>query len=136
MAVPSLIHPLFPGPLDVIADVHGEISALRALLGHLGYDEEGRHAQGRRPVLPQEPFRLVRPRLALEAGAVFAESSSASPVMTNCFHSRSECARANSRDSASRLPMRLTATRKASSAVGRHAIPLSPQGGSPLAHHL
>ena len=45
---------------------------------------------------------------------VFA-GASASGATTNCFHSRSECARANSRDSASRLPMRLTATRNASS---------------------
>src|SRR3989442_11606807 len=42
-------------------------------------------------------------------------SSAASGAMTSCFHSRSECSRANSRDSASRFPMRLTAMRKASS---------------------
>ena len=39
-----------------------------------------------------------------------------SPASTSCFHSRSECSRANSRDRSSRLPMRLTATRNASSA--------------------
>ena len=44
----SLVRPLFEGPLDVVGDVHGEIEALHALLGHLGYDEEGVHPRGRR----------------------------------------------------------------------------------------
>jgi hypothetical protein len=35
------------GPLDVVGDVHGELDALRALLGHLGYDASGRHPDGR-----------------------------------------------------------------------------------------
>ena len=38
------------GPLDVIGDVHGEIEALTALLGYLGYDAEGGHPAGRQPV--------------------------------------------------------------------------------------
>lgn len=42
--------PLFDGPLDVIGDVHGEIEALRALLGCLGYGSDGRHAEARRAV--------------------------------------------------------------------------------------
>jgi hypothetical protein len=41
---------LFDGSVDVIGDVHGEIEALRALLGHLGYDEDGRHPAGRHAV--------------------------------------------------------------------------------------
>lgn len=41
---------LFDGPLDVIGDVHGEIGALGALLGHLGYADDGRHPDGRRAV--------------------------------------------------------------------------------------
>ena len=41
---------LFNGPLDVIGDVHGEIEALSALLGHLGYAPDGRHPAGRRAV--------------------------------------------------------------------------------------
>src|SRR5262245_29293113 len=42
---------------------------------------------------------------------------SSSPLSTSCFHSRALCSRANSRDRASTLPMRLTATRNASSAA-------------------
>lgn len=44
------IAPLRAGPLDVIGDVHGEFDALRALLGHLGYDDGGAHPDGRRVV--------------------------------------------------------------------------------------
>ncbi len=45
------IQPLFDGPLDLVGDVHGEIDALRALLGHLGYRHDGReHPHGRRLV--------------------------------------------------------------------------------------
>ncbi len=47
---PGLVRALAPGPVDVIGDVHGEIEPLRALLAQLGYDERGRHAQGRRVV--------------------------------------------------------------------------------------
>lgn len=50
MSSKPLIQPLFPGPVDVVADIHGEIDALRDLLGHLGYDEVGVHPQGRRLV--------------------------------------------------------------------------------------
>jgi hypothetical protein len=45
-----LIRPLFEGPLDIVGDIHGEIDALRALLAKLGYDETGRHPDGRRLV--------------------------------------------------------------------------------------
>ena len=44
------IRPLFPGPVDVIGDVHGEIEPLRELLGRLGYDAAGKHPAGRRLV--------------------------------------------------------------------------------------
>lgn len=37
-------------PLDIIGDIHGELDALKALLHHLGYDNAGRHPQGRRLV--------------------------------------------------------------------------------------
>jgi hypothetical protein len=43
-----LIKQLFDGPLDVIGDIHGEREALEKLLAKLGYDHEGRHANGRR----------------------------------------------------------------------------------------
>jgi hypothetical protein len=36
--MPQLVAPLPDGPLDIIGDVHGEIDALRALLGRLGAD--------------------------------------------------------------------------------------------------
>jgi len=45
-----LVQPLFDGPLDVIADVHGEFDALRCLLRHLGYRNDGVHTEGRRLV--------------------------------------------------------------------------------------
>lgn len=48
--MPSLIHPLFDGPVDIVGDVHGEIDALRSLIRHLGYDEDGSHTDGRRLV--------------------------------------------------------------------------------------
>ena len=66
----ALVRELFDGPIDVVGDVHGEIEALRALLGRLGYDGTGRHPDGRRLVFvgdladrgPDSPgvVRLVR----------------------------------------------------------------------------
>ncbi|MET0617440.1 MAG: metallophosphoesterase [Luteibacter sp.] len=46
----SHIARLMDGPLDVVGDIHGEIDALRDLMGVLGYDEQGRHPAGRRLV--------------------------------------------------------------------------------------
>jgi hypothetical protein len=45
-----LVGLLFPGPLDIVGDVHGEIEPLRSLLGHLGYAESGVHPGNRRLV--------------------------------------------------------------------------------------
>jgi hypothetical protein len=45
-----LIAPLYEGSLDIVGDIHGEIDALRALLGVLGYDNHGEHPEGRRLV--------------------------------------------------------------------------------------
>jgi hypothetical protein len=42
-----VIAPLREGPLDIVGDVHGELSALKALLGHLGYNKTGLHTDGR-----------------------------------------------------------------------------------------
>lgn len=46
----ALIRELFPGPIDIVGDLHGEIGALRDLLGHLGYEAGGIHPMGRRLV--------------------------------------------------------------------------------------
>lgn len=46
----SLVEPLFEGPIDIVGDVHGEIEALRDLLGHLDYGDDGLHVKGRRLV--------------------------------------------------------------------------------------
>jgi hypothetical protein len=46
----NLVRPLFNGPIDIVGDIHGEIDALRDLLGHLGYSDEGTHSKGRRLV--------------------------------------------------------------------------------------
>lgn len=59
---------LFDGPLDVIGDVHGEREALEALLGHLGYEPDGNHPDGRHAVFvgdlcdrgPDSPWVLDR----------------------------------------------------------------------------
>ena len=48
--MPSLVQPLFEGPVDVVGDVHGHLAALRKLMDRLGYDEEGGHPEGRRLV--------------------------------------------------------------------------------------
>lgn len=42
-----MIDKLPDGPLDIVGDVHGELDALHALLTAAGYDEQGRHADGR-----------------------------------------------------------------------------------------
>ena len=72
--------------------------------------EERRHLDERRPPPPQEQkatmasVRAARLRLPGIRGTT-----------TSCFQRRSECSRANSRERASRSPMRFTATRNASS---------------------
>ncbi len=43
----SLVQPLPEGHLDIVGDVHGEYAALQALVAALGYDDEGRHPDGR-----------------------------------------------------------------------------------------
>jgi len=40
-----IIQPLFDGSLDIVGDVHGEIEALRSLMQHLGYDDDGNHPE-------------------------------------------------------------------------------------------
>ncbi len=73
----ELIGQLAPGPLDIVGDVHGEIDALNALIAHLGYDANGRHADGRRLVFvgdltdrgPDSPSVLQRVMSLVESGA-------------------------------------------------------------------
>lgn len=43
----SLIQPLPAGLLDIVGDIHGEYDAMCSLMGHLGYDRQGRHPDGR-----------------------------------------------------------------------------------------
>ena len=45
-----LIQSISETKLDVIGDIHGEISALESLLEHLGYDETGSHPESRKLV--------------------------------------------------------------------------------------
>jgi hypothetical protein len=50
MSNSTLVGELFDGPIDIVGDVHGEIVALHELRRRLGYDDKGRHPQGRRLV--------------------------------------------------------------------------------------
>ena len=45
-----LIQSISETKLDIIGDIHGEISALESLLEHLGYDEDGKHPEDRKLV--------------------------------------------------------------------------------------
>lgn len=65
-----MITPLPSAPLDLLGDIHGELSALEALLAAAGYDPDGNHPDGRHLVFlgdlvdrgPDSPgvVRLVR----------------------------------------------------------------------------
>ena len=46
----QVVQPLFEGLIDIVGDVHGEVTALNNLLSHLGYDHHGSHPSGRRLV--------------------------------------------------------------------------------------
>lgn len=72
-----LIGKLFPGPLDILGDIHGEIEALRSLAFTLGYDARGLHPQGRRLVFigdlidrgPDSPAVVEWVQSLVEAGS-------------------------------------------------------------------
>ena len=72
----QLVQPLPDGPLDIVGDVHGEIEALGALLGRLGYAEDGSHPRQRRLVFagdltdrgPDSPAVIERVQHLVEAG--------------------------------------------------------------------
>lgn len=76
MTDPSLVRPLFEGPVDVVGDVHGEIDALNDLLARLGYGPDGTHPEGRRLVFvgdlvdrgPDTPAVLRTVRRLTETG--------------------------------------------------------------------
>ena len=64
------------GPLDLVGDVHGEYDALVTLLKKLGYDDLGRHVEGRRLVFvgdlidrgPNSPAVLRAVKRMVDAG--------------------------------------------------------------------
>lgn len=70
------VHPLPDNPLDIIGDIHGEISALEQLLRKLGYDRIGNHPENRKLVFtgdlcdrgPDSPAVLAWFRQAYLAG--------------------------------------------------------------------
>jgi len=70
------IQELYEGPLDIVGDVHGEYDALVSLLKKLGYDDLGRHREGRRLVFvgdlidrgPDSPAVLRTVKRMVEAG--------------------------------------------------------------------
>ena len=76
----SLVQPLPEGPLDIVGDIHGEFDALCDLLRHLGYDNQGQHAEGRTLVFvgdfcdrgPNSPAVLELVQRLIEAGRAVA----------------------------------------------------------------
>ena len=72
----KLVQGLASGDLDIVGDVHGEYDALCQLLQHLGYDEQGKHPQGRSLVFvgdlcdrgPNTPAVLARVQQLVQAG--------------------------------------------------------------------
>ncbi|MBP6562010.1 MAG: metallophosphoesterase [Neisseriaceae bacterium] len=75
----SLVQPLPEGALDIVGDVHGEYDALLALVGALGYDDQGQHPQGRTLVFvgdlcdrgPDSPNVIAWVRRLVEAGRAY-----------------------------------------------------------------
>ena len=72
----SCIRKLPEHPLDIVGDIHGELTALTSLLTKLGYDDLGRHREGRRLVFvgdlidrgPDSPAVLRTVKRMVEAG--------------------------------------------------------------------
>ena len=72
----ALVARLPEGPVDIVGDVHGEIEVMERLLLHLGYDENGNSADGRRLVFlgdlidrgPDSPGVVDRVRNLVEQG--------------------------------------------------------------------
>ena len=74
--ITSLVQPLFEGSLDIVGDVHGEVGALKALIGALGYEASGAHPDGRHLVFvgdlidrgPDSPAVVKLVRQLIESG--------------------------------------------------------------------
>lgn len=74
-----LIQTLPLGKLDIIGDIHGQFDALQTLLHYLGYDDCGRHPQGRKLIFvgdlidrgPDSPATLEWCRTACQNGYAF-----------------------------------------------------------------
>lgn len=80
----SLVQRLFDGPLDIVGDVHGEITALRRLLDELGYTADGTHPQGRRLVfLGDFADRGPDSPAVIEAARAMIETRRAQAVLGN-----------------------------------------------------
>lgn len=75
-----MIQTLPNGPVDIVGDVHGELDALRALMTAAGYDDRGRHPEGRRLVFlgdlvdrgPDSPGVVCLVRGMVEQGRALA----------------------------------------------------------------
>ena len=74
------IQELSEGPLDIVGDVHGEYDALVSLLKKLGYDDLGRHREGRSGL----PYRRLE-ALGIEAGERLGEQLCSSLDSSVCF---------------------------------------------------
>ena len=76
----SLIQSLPTGQLDIVGDIHGEHDALCDLLGHLGYDADGSHPDGRTLVFvgdfcdrgPNSPAVLALAKRLIGSGRAMA----------------------------------------------------------------
>ena len=76
----NFIQPLPTGPLDIVGDIHGEYDALCNLLGHLGYDQHGKHPKARTLVFvgdfcdrgPNSPAVLEKVQTLVESGCAVA----------------------------------------------------------------
>lgn len=75
-----MIQTLPDRPLDIVGDVHGELTALENLIEHLGYRPDGSHPEDRRLVFvgdlcdrgPDSPGVLKRVRSLVQQGSAYA----------------------------------------------------------------
>lgn len=75
-----LLQRLPQNALDIVGDIHGELTAMLALLDRLGYDDKGRHPHGRKLVFvgdlcdrgPDSPGVIRHVQQLVEQGNAFA----------------------------------------------------------------